>query len=99
LGPLGQIPVGEGREFTVGGERVAVFRGRDGRLYACEGVCPHQGGRISDGILGGGQVVCPLHSYKFDLADGRQVGAACEPLRTFPVWLDDGDSLMLQLED
>ncbi len=97
LGSFEQIPMGEGREFAVAGERVAVFRARGGELYACDAVCPHQGGRIADGIAGGGYVVCPLHAYKFNLSDGRQVADACQPLRTFRVWQSSDGSLMLQL--
>ncbi len=98
LGSVEQIPIGEGREFAVAGERVAVFRARGGELYACDAVCPHQGGRLADGIVGGGHVVCPLHAYKFNLSDGRQAADACEPLRTFRVWQTGDGSLMLLLE-
>ena len=44
LGPLEQVPVGEGRAFGVAGEQVAVFRLRDGSLRAVSAVCPHKGG-------------------------------------------------------
>lgn len=48
LGPVDQIPLGEGRAFAVDGEQVAVFRLRDGSLRALGAVCPHRGGPIAD---------------------------------------------------
>ena len=49
LGPVDQIPYGEGRAFAVGGHQIAVFRKRDGSLRALSAVCPHKGGPIADG--------------------------------------------------
>ena len=71
LGPIELIPLGEGRTFTIGDERIAVFRARDGRLYATQALCPHRGGALADGMLGAGKVLCPLHGFAFRLADGR----------------------------
>lgn len=77
LGPAEQIPAGQGRCFVVRGQRLAVFRIRDGRLFAIDDVCPHRGGPLSSGVIGIDQasgteaVVCPLHAYKFSLRDGR----------------------------
>ncbi len=97
LGPLPQIPPGEGRQFAVGRQLVAVFHGRDGQLYATQASCPHRGGPLADGVVGGGQVVCPLHAFRFDLASGRPVGNDCQMLATHPVWITDGGSVMLEV--
>jgi nitrite reductase [NAD(P)H] small subunit len=64
------ITPGLGRGFEVCGRSVAVFRGRDGRVFAMEGRCPHRGGPLADGMLIGDQVVCPLHAYRYDGATG-----------------------------
>lgn len=64
------IPLGEGREFCVAGHRVAVFRQRDGALAAVQASCPHRAGRLADGMVGMGSVVCPLHNRRFSLATG-----------------------------
>lgn len=71
LGPLCQIPVGEGRGFEAGNERIAVFRPRCGGVYATQAHCPHRGGPLADGLLGGTTLVCPLHAWRFDLASGE----------------------------
>ncbi|MGX9899585.1 Rieske (2Fe-2S) protein [Arthrobacter sp. SA17] len=43
LGPIEQVPVGEGRSFGINSQQIAVFRLRDGSLRAVSAVCPHQG--------------------------------------------------------
>lgn len=82
LGPEDAIPLGQGRAFVVGDAVVAVFRQRDGRLFAIDARCPHRGGPLAEGIVGDGKVICPLHGWKIDLASGRCVG---EP-GTVPVY-------------
>jgi nitrite reductase/ring-hydroxylating ferredoxin subunit len=68
LGPIDEIPIGEGRAYAVGGDMVAVFRLRDGTLRAVSAVCPHAGGPLADGLTDLRVVVCPLHQHTFDLA-------------------------------
>jgi nitrite reductase (NADH) small subunit len=84
LGSVEKIPLGQGRCYIVGAEEIAVFRQRDGRLFAVHNRCPHRQGPLSEGLMGDGKVICPLHSHKFDL----QTGASSEPkecVKTFPV--------------
>ena len=88
LGSIEQIPIGQGRSFIIEDEVVAVFRTRDGRCLAVANRCPHRGGPLSEGIVGEGKVVCPLHGHKFDLATG-QGSEAPECVRTFPVRIED----------
>jgi nitrite reductase (NADH) small subunit len=68
---LDDIATGLGRAFDVGGRSVAVFRGRDGRVFAVDGKCPHKGGPLADGMLIGEQVVCPLHAFRFHGTGGE----------------------------
>lgn len=90
VGRLADIPVGEGRAFAVGGEQVAVFRLRDGRLRAVSAVCPHAGGPIADGQIDGTIVLCPLHLNAFELDSGHSTTGQ-PPLRVFPVYADGGE--------
>ena len=95
LGPVDQIPFGEGRTFDVHGEQVAVFRLRSGRLYAVGAVCPHKGGPIADGQIDGSIVVCPLHLNTFELATG--CSKTGQPgLGSWPVGVDDAGDLVLE---
>jgi nitrite reductase (NADH) small subunit len=98
LGPVSRIPLGEGRVFVVEGREIAVFRGRDGAVYATQALCSHRDGPLVDGIVGGGKVICPLHSYKFDLATGEPVGNNCLALETFEVRLNDDEEMLLSVE-
>ena len=95
LGPVDQIPLGEGRAFGVGSEQVAVFRLRDGSLRAVSGVCPHRGGPLADGTIDRQVVICPLHQHAFDLTSGCSTTGA-EPLRTYQVSLDGEQNLVLE---
>ncbi|HYH77701.1 MAG TPA: Rieske (2Fe-2S) protein [Arthrobacter sp.] len=95
LGPVDQIPVGEGRAFGVDGEQVAVFRLRDGTLRALSAVCSHRGGPIADGTIDRQVVMCPLHQHAFDLETGCS-NTGAEPLRVFSVHEDPQQNIVLQ---
>jgi nitrite reductase (NADH) small subunit len=96
LGRAAAIPWGQGRCYVVGGREIAVFRQRDGRLYAVENRCPHKKGPLAEGLVGGGKVICPLHAHQFDLSTGKgSEGAEC--VRTFSVAETEGN-LMLNVE-
>ncbi len=94
LGPAERIPPGEGRVFEVGELRVAVFRSRDGGLFATQAECPHRGGPLADGLIGGGVLVCPLHALKWELSTGASVGNDCPALATYRVALDGGEVIL-----
>jgi len=53
---------------------VAVFRTADDRVFALRDACPHKGGPLSQGIVHGTSVTCPLHNWKIDLASGEALG-------------------------
>ena len=95
VGPVDQIPLGEGRAFAVGGEQVAVFRLRDGTVRALAAVCPHRGGPIADGTIDRQQVICPLHQHAFDLTSGCSTTGA-EPLQAYRVSVDGEQNLVLE---
>ena len=82
LGPLERIPLGEGRTFRLGEREVAVFRTRTG-VFATDAMCPHRTGRLADGLVGDGKVICPLHGYKFALETGLPIGNDCGALATY----------------
>jgi nitrite reductase (NADH) small subunit len=71
LGGVGRIPAGQGRCYVIGSVEIAVFRQRDGRLFAVQNRCPHRQGPLSEGVIGEGHVICPLHSHRFNLKNGE----------------------------
>ena len=89
LGPVSQIPVGEGRTFAVADTQIAVFRLRDGSLRALDAVCPHKGGPLADGLADDGVVVCPLHGATYDMCTGVEAGGG-DPVRSYSVVDVDG---------
>jgi nitrite reductase (NADH) small subunit len=96
LGPVAAIPLGEGRTFAAGEERIAVFRARSGELFAVQAECPHKGGPLADGLLGGTTLICPLHAWKFDLRSGEALMGDCG-LRTFGVRVDEAGRMVVNL--
>lgn len=48
---------------------MAVFK-NNGKLYGIQNICPHEGGQLCNGWIESGEVVCPLHGYRFDLKTG-----------------------------
>ena len=82
LGHVNRIPLGEGRTFRVGDRDIAVFRTRTG-IFAVDAACSHRAGRLADGLVGDGKVICPLHGMKFALATGQAVGHECPALATY----------------
>lgn len=94
LGPVSQIPFGEGRAFQVGEQKIAVFRPRGGGVYATQAVCPHRGGPLADGLVGGTTLVCPLHAWKFDLSSG-EVLLGSQGIAIYPIALTEQGDMVL----
>lgn len=87
----GNIPLREGRAVEMGGHEIAVFNLGD-RFLAVENRCPHRGGPLSEGIVSGGAVVCPLHAWKVCLEDGSITKPASERacVASYPTRMEDG---------
>lgn len=91
IGPASHIEPGTARTLPVkGGEEIAVFRTMRGEVYALINKCPHKGGPLSQGIVHGDSVSCPLHNWRISLRSGEALGEdkGCTP--TIPVKLDGG---------
>ena len=67
-------------------------------MFATQADCPHRGGPLADGLLGGHTLICPLHALKFDLASGRALDGSCT-LRTYPARLGDSEQIVVELGD
>ena len=74
-------PLGARRVARPLGIAVAVFRTSDDRVFALLDRCPHKGGPLSQGIVFGDAVACPLHNWSIALADGnaRTPDEGCTP--------------------
>ena len=94
LGPLSEIPAGEGRAYDVAGRQLAVFHLRTSEVRVLDAVCPHKGGPIADGQTDGRVVLCPLRLTAFDLttgcaADGRYT------LTSYPCQVDENGHVIV----
>lgn len=94
VGSLHDIPRLGARVVQTAALDIAVFRTSDDRVFALHDRCPHKQGKLSQGIVHGESVTCPLHNWVIGLADGQ----AKEPdegcARTVPVRLQ-GDRILL----
>jgi len=99
LGSIAKIPCGEGRVFQIGQGSIAVFHTRDGSVFATQSTCPHKGGPLADGLVGGHKVICPLHGFLFDLSTGQPAGNNCGSLQTFPTMLNENREILVGVEE
>lgn len=93
-GGIDAIPVRGARVLHLDGQRIAVFRTSDGKIFALRDACPHRGGPLSQGIVHGGCVTCPLHDWVIDLATGKATGPDEGSTRTYQVRLEQGRILL-----
>jgi nitrite reductase (NADH) small subunit len=93
IGPLANIPVQGARRLCSRhqGRPVAVFRTGKDEIFALTDECPHKQGPLSEGIVAGETVTCPLHNWVIGLRDG--VAAAPDEGRSesLPVRIVDGE--------
>lgn len=75
---------------------IAVFRNSDDEVFAVHDKCPHKGGPLSQGIVHGKTVTCPLHNWKIQLENGEAVAPDIGCARPFTVKVEEG-TVFLQL--
>lgn len=95
VGRIEDVPQRGARTVLVeGGEEIAVFRTGDDAVFALIDRCPHKGGPLSQGIVHGHSVACPLHNWTIALATGEAQGSdsGCTP--TVAVRVEDGRVLI-----
>ncbi len=90
VGPLEAIPQRGSRVVeSIEGE-IAVFRTSDDNVFALRDSCPHKGGALSQGIVYGDNVACPLHNWSIRLANGEAVAPDKGCARKFEVKVEAG---------
>ena len=95
------VPIREARVVQIGQLEVALFNTGD-RFLAVENRCPHLGGPLADGIVGGTTVTCPLHNWRICLESGQVTkpcpsGSNQNQLRRFETKVETG-VIMLALD-
>lgn len=74
---------------------IAVFRTATDRVFALRDRCPHKGGPLSQGIVHGEKVACPLHNWNIELSSGQAVAPDQGCVGAFPAKVVDGDVFLL----
>jgi nitrite reductase (NADH) small subunit len=97
IGLITDIPLRGARCVNTPEGKIAVFRTADDKVFAIDDHCPHKGGPLSQGIVHGAAVTCPLHNWVISLETGKALGADEGAVRTIPVKVE-GDRLFIALE-
>jgi 3-phenylpropionate/trans-cinnamate dioxygenase ferredoxin subunit len=94
---IGELTEGATKRVVVDGTEVLLCS-VDGKVYAIEDVCTHDGGALDQGLLEGDRIMCPRHGAYFDVRTGAALTLpAVIPVRTYAVRVD-GDEVFVDLE-
>jgi nitrite reductase (NADH) small subunit len=93
IGPIANIPLRGARRLCFGheGKPIAVFRTGEDEIFALIDECPHKKGPLSEGIVSGNTVTCPLHNWVIGLEDGEAVAPDEGRTASLSVRLVDGE--------
>lgn len=97
IGHIEDIPLQGARVVKTPLGCVALFRTGAAEVFALEDRCPHKGGPLSEGIVHGQSVTCPLHNWVFDLNTGQAQGADEGRAVTYPLRVEQGRLLIDRL--
>lgn len=97
IGRIDDIPPQGARVVRLPALELAVFRTAAGEIFALDNRCPHKGGPLSEGIVHGRAVTCPLHNWVIDLATGEAQGPDAGCVRTVRVEVSADGRLSLDL--
>ncbi|QEE45881.1 nitrite reductase small subunit NirD [Rhizobium sp. WL3] len=97
IGTIDDIPLRGARCVKTPQGKIGVFRTAENQVYAIEDHCPHKGGPLTEGIVHGASVTCPLHNWVISLETGKALGADEGAVRTIPIRNIDGQ-LSIALE-
>ncbi len=94
IGAINDIPLRGARIVKTAMGCVALFRTAEAEVFATSDRCPHKGGPLSEGIVHGRSVTCPLHSWVFSLETGQAQGADVGEIATYAVRVEAGRILL-----
>ena len=94
IGALDDIPREGARVVKTIAGCVAVFRTAEDQVFAIDDACPHKGGPLSEGIVHGNSVTCPLHAWVFSLETGVAQGADEGSVQSYPARVEAGRILL-----
>jgi nitrite reductase (NADH) small subunit len=89
IGTIDDIPRRGARCVATPQGKIGVFRTADDRIFAIEDHCPHRGGPLSQGIVHGTAVTCPLHNWVISLETGKALGSDEGAVKTLPIRVEE----------
>ncbi|MGO4832771.1 nitrite reductase small subunit NirD [Rhizobiaceae sp. 2RAB30] len=90
IGTIDDIPQRGARCVKTPQGTIGIFRTHDDCVFAIEDHCPHRNGPLTQGIVHGRAVTCPLHNWVISLETGKAIGADEGSVRTIPVRVEGG---------
>ena len=94
IAALEDIPARGARVVKTAQGCVAIFRTFDDRVFALDDACPHKNGALSEGIVHGVAVTCPLHNWVINLETGMAEGADEGQVATYQIKVEAGRILL-----
>jgi nitrite reductase (NADH) small subunit len=90
VGAVSDVPVRGARIAATASGDIAIFKTSDGALFALLDRCPHKGGPLSQGIVHGRAVTCPLHNWVIELETGTARAPDQGCVTTIPLKIEGG---------
>jgi nitrite reductase (NADH) small subunit len=90
---LSELPAGSARTVEVAGQSIALYN-VSGRIHATANVCPHRGGPLGEGVLGGEVITCPWHAFEYEVTTGRCLTNPNLQIACYPVKMEGQDILV-----
>ena len=90
VGIIEDIPILGARVVSTTDGNIGVFRTADDEIFALRDECPHQKGPLSQGIVHGRRVTCPLHNWNIELDSGEAVAPDEGCAASYPVKVEGG---------
>ncbi|MDB5556608.1 MAG: Assimilatory nitrite reductase small subunit [Rhizobium sp.] len=98
IGQISDIPPRGARCVKTPHGKIGIFRTAENQVFAIEDHCPHRGGPLSQGIVHGTSVTCPLHNWVISLETGKALGADEGSVKTIQLEIR-GDEIFIALEE
>ena len=99
IAKLEEIPPLGSRLLKTDSVDIAIFRTGSDEVFAVRDQCPHRGGPLSQGLVHGNSVSCPLHNWNIDLSSGEVMAPDEGCVHTYPVKVEQGIIYLAQMEE
>lgn len=83
------IPSMGSRKIEFGDTEIAIFKTRDGEIFAVNNLCPHKQGKLTEGLVHEHVITCPLHNTDINLETGEAIGEDYGCTKTYPVKIEN----------